>query len=66
MTQIFINTTVITLNLTEFSIRIELFFTENVTPILLLLNDFSFPDSRKFAVWTQQLLKFFTANQQLL
>jgi len=32
MTQIFINTAVITLNLTEFSIRIELFFTENVTP----------------------------------
>jgi hypothetical protein len=32
MTQIFIKTTLITLNLTEFSIRIELFFTENVTP----------------------------------
>jgi len=32
MTQIFINTAVITLILTEFSIRIELFFTENMTP----------------------------------
>lgn len=32
MTEIFINTTVITLNLIEFSICIELFFTENVTP----------------------------------
>jgi len=32
MTQVFIKTTLINLNLAEFSIRIELFFTENVTP----------------------------------
>jgi len=66
MTQIFINTAVITLILTEFSIRIELFFTENMTPDVATVKWVIISWLQKFVLWTEHLLKFFMANQQLL